>query len=57
LRSIKYEDIDLTTYENPFELEEGLRDYIFSYNNDRPHQYLADATPEEVSSKKVILAA
>jgi putative transposase len=56
-RSIKYEDIYLKSYENPFELEEGIRDYIFRYNNDRPHQSLGDATPEEVYSQKVTLAA
>ena len=56
-RSIKYEDIYLKSYENPIDLEKGIRDYIFRYNNDRPHQSLGDATPEEVYSQKVILAA
>jgi putative transposase len=56
-RSIKYEDIYLKSYENPLELEKGIEEYILRYNNYRPHQSLSDATPEEVYSQKVILAA
>ena len=56
-RSIKYEDIYLKSYENPMELEKGIEEYILRYNNYRPHQSLSDATPEEVYSQKVILAA
>ena len=56
-RSIKYEDIYLKSYENPRELEKGIGAYILRYNNFRPHQSLSDATPNEVYSKKVLLAA
>ncbi len=56
-RSIKYEDIYLKSYENPLALEKGIRDYITRYNNHRPHQSLLDATPDEVYSQKVTLAA
>jgi len=56
-RSIKYEDVYLKSYENPIELKEGIRAYISRYNNDRPHQSLGDATPEEVYSRKITLAA
>jgi putative transposase len=56
-RSIKYEDIYLKSYESPRELEKGIGAYILRYNNFRPHQSLSDATPNEVYSKKVLLAA
>lgn len=56
-RSIKYEDIYLKSYDNPIELEAGIGEYIYRYNNDRPHQSLGDATPEEVYTQKVTLAA
>ncbi len=56
-RSIKYEDIFLKSFENPHELEKGIEAYILRYNNFRPHQSLADATPNEVYSKKALLAA
>ncbi len=56
-RTIKYEDTYLKPYENPRELEKGVKDYIFRYNNRRPHQSLSVAIPEEVYSQKVKLAA
>lgn len=46
-RTIKYEDIYLKSYENPFELEKGIRNFIWRYNTIRPHQRLCGMTPEE----------
>lgn len=46
-RSIKYEDIYLKSYETPKELGRGIKAYILRYNTQRPHESLADATPEE----------
>ena len=56
-RSIKYEDIYLKSYENAHELHRGVKAYISRYNHYRPHQSLANATPEEVHGKEVDLAA
>ena len=56
-RSIKYEDIYLKSYENGWELERGIGEYIMRYNHERPHQSLGDATPEEVYNGTVNLAA
>ncbi len=56
-RSIKYEDIYLKSYENGLELEKGIQEYITRYNHHRPHESLADATPEEIYRKEVDLAA
>ncbi len=36
----------LKSYESPLDLEKGIRDYIFRYNNHRLQQSLSDATPE-----------
>ena len=56
-RSIKYEDIYLKSYENGLELEKGIDAYITRYNHYRPHESLADATPDEIYSGKELLAA
>jgi len=56
-RSIKYEDIYLKSYENGWELERGIEAYMIRYNFKRPHQSLEDATPEEVYTGAVRLAA
>lgn len=56
-RSIKYEDIYLQSYESPNELFVGLRAYIIRYNQIRPHRSLNEATPEEIYSGKIKLAA
>lgn len=44
-RSVKYEDIYLKGYANMGELMVGLTQYFSFYNNERPHQSLADQTP------------
>lgn len=47
-RTIKYEEVYLKDYASPREAREGLRDYLRFYNEQRPHQSLADRTPAEV---------
>ena len=56
-RSIKYEDIYLKSYENAWELEKGISEYMIRYNSDRPHQSLGEVTPDEVYECVVKLAA
>lgn len=56
-RSIKYEDIYLKSYENGRELERGIESYIMRYNLKRPHQALQEATPDEIYTGYVKLAA
>jgi putative transposase len=56
-RSIKYEDIYLKSYANGWELERGIEAYMMRYNHERPHQSLEEATPEEVYTGAVKLAA
>ena len=56
-RSTKYEDIYLRSYENAWELERGIGRYIMRYNHGRPHQSLEKATPEEIYTGAVKLAA
>lgn len=56
-RTIKYEDIYLKSYENPLELEKGIKDYVRHYNTIRPHQSLSGATPEEIYIKHMELVA
>jgi len=47
-RSVKYEDVYLTSYANPMELMIGLTEYFVFYNDERPHQSLGNRTPAEV---------
>jgi len=47
-RPVKYEEIYLKDYESVAELIEALRVYFQFYNQERPHQSLDGATPEEV---------
>ncbi|WP_228854160.1 IS3 family transposase [Desulfomarina profundi] len=56
-RTIKYEDIYLKSYENGVELERGISAFIERYNMLRPHESLGDATPEEIYSEKLAIAA
>ena len=44
-RSVKYEDIYLKDYENPREVNGGLRDYFAYYNHQRRHSSLGKQTP------------
>jgi putative transposase len=47
-RSVKYEDIYVWCYETVGELRRGLGRYFEFYNEERPHQSLADRTPAAV---------
>lgn len=47
-RSVKYEDIYLRDYRNPWELQRGLEAYFRFYNEERPHSALDGATPAEI---------
>jgi len=56
-RTIKYEDIYLKSYENGIELESGISSFIKRYNMFRPHSAHGEATPDEVYSEKMAVAA
>jgi transposase InsO family protein len=47
-RTIKYEDIYIKDYASVMELQKGLEDYLWLYNNERPHQGLGYRTPAEI---------
>jgi putative transposase len=47
-RTVKYENIYLSSYANIEEALAGLATYIRFYNEKRPHQALGYATPEEI---------
>lgn len=47
-RTLKYEDIYIKSYENMIELKQGIRRYFDFYNNERFHQSLGYATPEDM---------
>ena len=47
-RTIKYEDIYIKDYASVIELQNGLEDYLWLYNYERPHQGLGYHTPAEV---------
>lgn len=44
-RSLKTEEIYLSTYESPRELRLGIKEYIHNYNHERPHSSLGDERP------------
>jgi len=46
-RSVKYEEVYLHAYESPPEANAALERYFRFYNGRRPHQALADRTPDE----------
>lgn len=47
-RTVKYEDVYLRGYAELGELTIGLTAYFQFYNEERPHQMLGNATPDEV---------
>lgn len=47
-RSLKYEEVYLREYESVIEAIEGIGKWFGFYNQDRPHQGLANRTPVEV---------
>lgn len=47
-RTVKHEDVYLKGYATPVELTLGLTEYFAFYNDERPHQALANETPDTV---------
>ena len=47
-RSVKYDAIDIKEYERMPDLESGLTDYFWFYDEERFHQSLDYRTPGEV---------
>jgi putative transposase len=47
-RSVKYEEVYLSDYENPRQARHGLTDYFELYNYERPHQALDYLTPADL---------
>lgn len=52
-RSVKYEEVYLNEYQDVWEAERRIGLYFEFYNRERPHQSLANRTPEEVYRAKV----
>jgi putative transposase len=51
-RSLKTECVYINEYKTPKELRRGIRDYIVEYNEERPHQSLANNYPANVFAEK-----
>ena len=47
-KSLKYEEVYLKSYETNKDAICNIGNYIWDYNNERPHSSLADSTPSEV---------
>ncbi len=47
-RSVKYEEVYLTAYQNGTEARKGIGAYLDFYNGERPHQALGYLTPGQV---------
>ena len=47
-RSVKYEEVYLNEYVTPRQARQGLTDYFYLYNYERPHQSLDYLTPAEL---------
>jgi putative transposase len=47
-RTLKYEDLYIKCYESVIELKEGIKRYFHFYNNERFHQSLGYATPDDM---------
>ena len=47
-RTVKYEEVYLKDYSNPWEAQNSLDDYFNFYNTERPHQAHSYKTPYEV---------
>jgi putative transposase len=47
-RTLKYEEVYLKQYDNYFDANENIRNYIDSYNQKRPHSSLKYMTPRDV---------
>jgi putative transposase len=47
-RSVKYENIYLKAYENGLDLQKGLNEYFYFYNQQRFHESLSYQTPNQI---------
>ena len=47
-RSLKWEDIYINEYDSPRALRMGIREYVNSYNHERPHQSFGGRTPGRI---------
>lgn len=47
-RGVKYEEVYIKQYQSMRQARQGLADYFRFYNEERPHQSLADRTPGQV---------
>lgn len=54
-RSVKYEEVYLNEYATPRQARQGLTDYFYLYNYERPHQSLDYLTPAELYLSKMNL--
>ena len=55
-RSLKYEEVYLNSYDTVKEAVFNIGNYIWDYNNDRPHSSFKNKTPNEVyDDKKFVL--
>lgn len=54
-KSLKYEEVYLKAYETVKEAVFSIGEYIYDYNNDRPHTSLGDKTPDEIYSGKELV--
>jgi putative transposase len=51
-RSLKYEEVYLNSYDSVKEAVFSIGEYIWDYNNDRPHSSFQNKTPNEVYEEK-----
>jgi putative transposase len=56
-RSLKYECIYLNEYEDPRALRKGIAHYVQFYNEERPHQSLNEAKPNQVYAQAFVKIA
>jgi putative transposase len=56
-RSLKYECIYIYEFDNPRALRKGIDIYVQFYNQERPHQSLSDAKPDQFYAHKVTAKA
>jgi putative transposase len=54
-RDVKYEHVFLHEYENGKDLHNGLKNYFYFRNRERPHQALDYKTPWEVYSETKLI--
>ncbi len=47
-KSLKYEEVYLNAYKTVKEAILNIGEYIWDYNNDRPHTALGNKTPEDI---------